>query len=139
MDLSTLILKVRNNLSDMPLSYVEDPAVLNDLRRAEDFIDLIKSETANPEKVVTGIEFLASYYTYMTWTTLAEKEGGEVPYSTIQKANHLRSMARAYLQLISKFPISEDLTIDMSKVKGTVPAFALTTSIANFNMRWRMG
>lgn len=136
MDLSLLILKVRNNLSDIPLSYIDDSAILNDLRRAEDFVDLIKRPEAESDKVVTGIEFLASYYSYMTWTTLAEKELGQIPYSTIQKANHLRSMARSYLQLISKFPLTEDLTVDLSKIDSKVPAFKLSGSIVEYGQRW---
>lgn len=136
MDLSPLIQRVRNNLSDIPESYVLDPVLLGDLRRAEAFVNLIKSEVAESNAIVTGIEFLAAYYTHVTWTTLVEKEQGEVPYSTIQKSLQHRSMARAYLSLISKYPLAEDLSIDFSKVKGTVPAFVLPTSITDFSMRW---
>lgn len=137
MDLSTLILRVRNNLSDIPLSYIDDSSVFNDLRRAEDFVELIRSDVADIYKITTGIEFLASYYSYMTWTTLAEKELGEIPYSTIKKAEHLRSMARAYLQLISKYPLKEDLSIDYDKIDGKVPAFTMSKSISSYAMRYR--
>lgn len=136
MDLSLLLLKVRNNLSDIPLSYIDDSAVLNDLRRADDFVELIKKTDAAEDKVKTGVEFLASYYSYMTWTTLSEKELGQIPYSTIQKAIHLRSMARSYLQLISKFPLTEDLTIDLSAIDTKVPAFTLSGSIVGYEHRW---
>lgn len=136
MDLSTLILKVRNNLSDIPLSYIDDSAVFNDLRRAEDFVTLIKSDIAAEAKIVTGIEFLASYYSYMTWTTLAEKELGEIPYSTIKKAEHLRAMARSYLSLISDYPLNEDLSVDLDKIKGHVSAYRLTPTIVGFEQRW---
>jgi hypothetical protein len=136
MDLSSLVLRVRNNLSDIPLSYIDDSAVLNDLRRADDFVELIKRPEADEDKVKTGVEFLASYYSYMTWTTLSEKELGQIPYSTIQKALHLRSMARSYLQLISKFPLTEDLTVDLSKIDTKVPAFKLSGSIVEYGQRW---
>ena len=136
MDLSSLLLKVRNNLSDIPLSYIDDSAILNDLRRADDFVELIKRPEADEDKIKTGVEFLASYYSYMTWTTLAEKELGQIPYSTIQKANHLRSMARSYLQLISKFPLTEDLTVDLAKIDTKVPAFKLSGSIVEYDQRW---
>lgn len=136
MDLSLLLLKVRNNLSDIPLSYIDDSAILNDLRRAFDFVELIKRPEVDEEKIKTGVEFLASYYSYMTWTTLAEKELGQIPYSTIQKANHLRSMARSYLQLISKFPLTDDLTVDLSKIDTKVPAFTLSGSIVGYEQRW---
>lgn len=136
MDLSLLLLKVRNNLSDIPLSYIDDSAILNDLRRANDFVELIKKSDATEDKVKTGVEFLASYYSYMTWTTLSEKELGQIPYSTIQKALHLRSMARSYLQLISKFPLTEDLTVDLAKIDTKVPAFKLSGSIVGYEQRW---
>jgi hypothetical protein len=136
MDLSTLILKVRNNLSDIPLSYIDDSAVFNDLRRAEDFVDLIKSDIAVDAKITTGIEFLASYYCYMTWTTLAEKELGQIPYTTIQKAEHLRSMAKSYLQLISDYPLNDDLSVNLDKIKGKVASFRLTPTIIGYEQRW---
>lgn len=136
MDLSPYIQRVRNNLSDIPESYILDSVLLSDLRRAEAFVNLIKSEVASDKSVITGIEFLASYYAHVTWTTLVEKEQGEVPYSTIQKSFQHRSMARAYLSVISKYPLAEDLSIDFTKVNGTVPAFVLPTSIADHKMRW---
>jgi len=129
MDLSSLILKVRGNLSDIPLSYISDDSVFNDIRRATKFVELIKSDFAAEDKVETGIEFLATYYTYVTWTVIAEVDRGEIPYSIIQRAKNLKSDARAYLQLISDYPIGEDLNIEPEKLAGHVFTFGLTSTI----------
>jgi len=130
MDPSILVLRVRNNLSDVPLSYVDDSVVKNDIRRASSFVTLIKGSTILEDDVNTGIEFLASYYTYVSWTALVEEQKGEIPYSIIQKAELLRSSARAFLQLISVYPLKEDLTIDYSCLSVPIVAGVLSVNDA---------
>lgn len=129
MDLQPLIFKVRSALSDMPESYIDDSAVLNDLKRAQMFVDLIKMDTITPAQENTCLIVLGSYYSYMTWTSLAEKQLGELPYNTTQKAIHLRSMARSFLSLISKYPLAEDLSVDMAMINGQVVAFKLCPTV----------
>ncbi|TRZ48447.1 MAG: hypothetical protein D4S01_10265 [Dehalococcoidia bacterium] len=129
MDLSSLVIKVRNNLSDIPDNYITDDAVFEDLERSEKFIDLIKVSSATEDALDTAKIMLASYYSYMTWTTLSEAHFGDIPISMINKAVHQRSMARAFLQLISKYPITEDLTVDPYKIKGAVQYGRLSTTL----------
>lgn len=129
MDPSSLLLRVRINLADAPISHLQDPQILVDIRKAKKFVDLIKLSTALEDDVITGIEYLATYYAFMTWTVLAVKEYGATPYDVAPRAIQLRIDARAFLQLISKYPLNEDLTIDISKIKGRPNSVRLTTSV----------
>lgn len=135
MDLSSLVLKVANNLSDIPQEYADPTVILNSLEKAKAFIDLIKSDLASEPALRMCMEVLASYYTYISWTSLVEQQLGEIPYSTMVKANSMLAIARSFLQLISKYPLSEDLTIDLTKLNGTVFVSDKSTSIINDKYR----
>jgi hypothetical protein len=130
MDLSTLILKVRNGLSDIPLSYIDASAIYNDLQRAESFVILIKRDEIvdTDDGYIKSVEMLGSYYSYMTWTTLAEKQLGELPYSTAQKCEQLRSISKSFLVLISKYKLKDDLSIDTAGYSGYPIIGGLTVS-----------
>ncbi len=133
-DLSFLISRVREKLSDVPIDYDDDALVLNDLNDAREFVYMIAmaDDGTNPRyqiQIDNCTVNLAAFKNYLTYTSIAERRLGEMPTSALVKLDALRKNARACLSLISKYPLDEDLSVDLSEIKGGAVCGGLTPSL----------
>lgn len=125
--LSEMILEVRARLSDIPEEHLSDLQVYNDLKDAKSFVDQIAVTTATEDQLNEAYKSVATVYSYVNWTSLAERLMGTQPTTSFARVQFLREKALARLQLISKFPLNRDLTLDFKsigalKVDGAVLA-----------------
>jgi len=122
MELSNYIFDVRNGLSDIDISYDGDDLIYNDLKSAFSFASNICVAPTTDEQMNYFMEAtvaLATYYNYLTYTSLAEKRLGELPPTSYIRIRALKAKAWSFLALISKYPLTEDLVIDTSLMERT--------------------
>lgn len=112
-NLSTLILKVQNNLSDVPSDYITDEQIYNDLKTSQGYINYImESEFTDENFISLTIVALSTYYSYINYTSLAERQLGTLPPTSEIKARVLKERALAFMKQLSKFELNDDLTTD---------------------------
>ncbi len=143
-NLSSLVLDVRDELSDIPEEYLSDRQVFKNLDKAKFFVYAVKTanygvatsdksdaELAEEELYIEKcVVALAVYYAYINWTSTAERALGEMPQSAYIKLASLRKIALGFIQMISDTPLNDDLTINekaFSHASGI--ASGLSTSI----------
>lgn len=122
MDLSSILDNVIENLHDIKPEYLDPSNVRNDIRRAYNFVKLVVPSDVSDADLLNAVEAVATFYSYMTWTTLVEKEVGFLPASDMNKAAVLRSIAKGVLQPITSLPIRDDLTLDNEALSKWVPS-----------------
>lgn len=131
--LSELILHVRATLADITLDMVDDAQVYQDIKRAYEYIqqivpsDIISSQESYIQSCIVN---LASYYTYVNYTSLAERQQGTLPPTALIRINALREIAFAFLSPITPFQLNPDLSINKDKLERT-PAFGFNLTPTN--------
>lgn len=121
-ELSHYIFPVRAGLSDVEIEYDGDDLIYQDLKSAFSFAsNICVAPTDDPSMsyFMDAVVALATYYNYLTYTSLAEKRLGELPPTSYIRIRALRAKAWSFLALISKYPLTEDLVIDTSIFEKT--------------------
>lgn len=128
-DLPSLIFDVRNSLSDIPVDFATDGQVYTDIRRAYAFIKKIAPDETEDDFFKWSVVSLSTYYTYLNWTSMAEKQLGALPPTAAVRLTALRGVALGFLQLISIYPLTPELTVDKSAMSGQGLGISLVTSV----------
>lgn len=125
-DLSELILDVQVSLSDLPDSYCTDEQIFMDLVTAQEYTDSIKSPTFSDESFEKkAIARLGAYFTYINYTSLAERQMGTIPQATIIKTDVMRRIALAFIRQMTNLKLNDDLSIDSSREEKSYPVAAM--------------
>lgn len=128
--LAEMILDVRQEISDIPEDKISDLQVYLNIKDAKAYVDSITVDTATQTQLDGCYKAVASVYAYVTWTSLAERLMGTQPTTSFARVQFLREKALARLQLIQKYPILRDLTLDMKLISSLkVDGAVLTSSI----------
>lgn len=128
-ELSELILDVQVTLSDLPDSYATDEQIFSDLITAKEYIDSIKSTTFSDEGFEKkAIARLGAYFTYINYTSLAERQMGTIPATALIKIDTLRRIALAFIRQMTSLTIADDLSIDTSKEEKSLAVAAMNTN-----------
>ena len=115
--LPSLISRVRVALADVPTDMMDDIQVYRDIQRADDFIDeMIRSGTTETMQEHTIVN-LAAYYSYINYTSLAERQLGNVPAAAYLRIAALKEIALAFLRLISDVPLTDNLVPDWVQLR----------------------
>jgi len=114
--------KVRSTLSDVPREFLSDAQILIELEKAQAFCDMLVASTTAEAYLAKCYEVLATYYSYINYTTLAERQLGTLPPTSKIRLDALRRVAVSFLQLVSTYPVDENLLIDKSALKDTIVA-----------------
>lgn len=121
-DLSELILDVQTSLSDLPDNYCTDEQIFMDLVTAQEYTNSIKSATFSDESFEKkAIARLSAYFTYINYTSLAERQMGTIPQATIIKTDVMRRIALAFIRQMTNLTINDDLSIDSTRESKSYP------------------
>lgn len=117
--LNSLIQDVRTTLSDVPDEFLSNDQIYVELDKANVFCDEILISTTTDAFREKCVFALATYYAYINYTTLAERQLGTLPPTSKIRLDALRNVALSFLQLKSEYPLSDNLTLDMDSFKQT--------------------
>lgn len=128
-DISGLVNLVRSSLSDIPAEYITKTQIQNDLIRAKVFCEAITGSTSDSVYMGQCIVAVATYYSYVNYTTLAERNLGTLPPTAEVRIKALRRIAASLLQPASIYPITDDLTLNVEALNIPVAAVCFTPSV----------
>lgn len=114
MDPDNYIMQVRMNINNMPKALVDDEIIYNDLKAAMEYVDLVKYTEVLPTSnlYIRSVVKLASYYSYVNYTSRTETNDGSIPPEMFVKMETLRLIAYTFLQHITQYKLNPDLTMD---------------------------
>ncbi len=96
---------IRAELADVPPEQLSDETILTELVKAQTFLDPYKiDDEAFMRQCYVA---LATYYCYVAYTSLAERELGAVPATTETRLKELRRIAYMFVSQIA--PVDEEL------------------------------
>jgi len=91
---------VRNELNDVPDEYVSDEVLLRTLLKAERFVNSIVDTTAIDSTLYEEcVVSLATYYTYLNYTSIVARRTGAIPEFAEVRAEQLKEVALSFLRL----------------------------------------
>jgi hypothetical protein len=127
--LEDLVTLVRGSLSDVSTEFVTDDQILNDLVKAREFCNAVTGSSA--ETVYKGqcIVAVATYYSYVNYTTLSERNLGTLPPTAQVRIATLRRIAAGMLQMTSIYPLTDDLTLNVKLLDIPVAGIGLMQSV----------
>ena len=135
-DLHLYIYLVREGLSELPDDLASDEQIYKDLKLAYSYINSVISPTFAADSdngtvlARDAIVALATYFSYVNYTSLAEREFGDVPITAQVRSTLLRQIALAFIRQLSDLPIQDDLSVDESiLLKQYGIAAALTKNV----------
>ncbi|MCK9577773.1 MAG: hypothetical protein M0R51_17840 [Clostridia bacterium] len=131
-NLNSLIYNVRSTLSDVPEEFLTDSQIYVEIDKANAYCNAIVMDDTTETYLTKCIEVVAAFYSYINYTTLSERQLGTLPPTSKIRLDALRNVAVSFLQLVSKFPINENLTIDIDSLKeSTCGQISLTNTVLN--------
>ena len=134
--LPSLISSVRDNLSDLPEDFIDDVQIQRDLEKAQTYIEKIAdTEDIDEDYLKETIISLATFYSYVNYTSLVENRLGNIPVATRIKLDVLRSIALAYLKPIANVKINDDLTVDQNSMNVGGLAYGNTGTVLE-DLQW---
>lgn len=132
-DLDELAPLVRSSLSDIPNSFLTDDQLTNELDKANVFCNAIVAEDTAESYLEKCIVVVATYYAYVNYTSLAEKQIGTLPPSSAIRVKELRTIAVSFLSFVSAVPITSDLLMDTEKLNNSrISVLALTPTDTDY-------
>lgn len=122
-ELHQLIYNVRESLSELPSDLASDEQIYQDVKLANTYIQSVISDTFTDEDFIkSAIVSLASYFAYVNYTSLAERQFGNVPITATLRASLLKNIALSLIRMLSDVPIDDDLSLDTSQIDKTQAA-----------------
>lgn len=120
-DLHLYIYLVREGLSELPDDFASDEQIYRDLKLAYSYINSVISPTFaadsdNEQFWQDAIVALATYFSYVNYTSLAERQFGDVPITATIRANLLKRIALSFIRMMSDNPIDDNLSIDTNRL-----------------------
>ena len=109
---------IRNELNDVPEEYVGDEVLLRTLLKAERFLEAaLDSDSISPSLYEECLLSLATYYTYLNYTSIVARRTGAIPEFAEVRAEQLKEVALSFLRLAgAAIDDSFNLQIDTASV-----------------------
>lgn len=121
---SSLVYEVRRELADIPEDHAADEVINQQLEHGWQYIQVIVDVPNEDENYINHcLIILSAYFTYLEYTSLAERNLGELPPGSKTKIDALRHKAWIFLEKVSITKLNPDLTYDetaMSVVPNVV-------------------
>jgi len=120
--MSRLVPLVRSAISDVPADFLTNTQITNELNKSKAFCDLICVSTTSESYLQNCYVVVATYYSYLNYTALSERNLGTLPPTAAVRLKALRELAASFLQPVSNYPLNSDLTIDSESYKTSMTA-----------------
>lgn len=127
---SSLIFDVRRELADIPEDHAADEVIYQQIDHGWEYIQVIADVPNEDEDYISHcLIILGAYFTYLEYTSLAERNLGELPSGSKTKIDALRHKAWIFLSKISIVKLNSDLTYDAKAMAGIPNVVNITENI----------
>lgn len=133
-DLYELIPKVRSALSDIPTNFITDDSVYDELEKSQAFCNMIVDPSCTEPYLIKCIVVLATYYAYVNYTTLSERQIGTVTPAAKIRVDALKAIALSFLQQVSMERLDENLVVDLDdQFRSRTVAMVSTPTVVDYD------
>ena len=136
-DYDGLATEVRLAISDLPSQWCTPSQVSAILKKARQFIALIKRDDVIDVDVINScIVALSVYWTYVNYLANASNRDGTLPEAAPAMIASYKETAIAFLTMISKWPLGEDLIPDVftkEESEDLIPTIASLAMYSNLS------
>ena len=136
-DFNGLATEVRLAISDLPSQWCTPSQIDFTLKKANNFISLIKRDDVTDQSVINScIIALSTYWTYVNYLANASNRDGTLPEAAPAMIASYKETAIAFLTLISKYPLGDDLVPDVftkEESEDLIPSVASLAMYSNLS------
>ena len=136
-DFTGLATEVRLAISDLPSQWCTPSQIDFTLKKANNFISLIKRDDVTDQGVINScIIALTTYWTYVNYLANASNRDGTLPEAAPAMIASYKETAIAFLTLISKYPLGDDLIPDVftkEEAEDLIPTVASVAMYSNLS------
>ena len=136
-DFTGLATEVRLAISDLPSQWCTPSQIDFTLKKANSFISLIKRDDVTDQGVINScIIALTTYWTYVNYLANASNRDGTLPEAAPAMIASYKETAIAFLTLISKYPLGDDLIPDVftkEEAEDLIPTVASVAMYSNLS------
>lgn len=100
--MTVTVTDVRNQLNLLTNEAISDDVIQSQINIATREVQLLASSSASSDDLDKAILMLASYYTYVVYSTSVEAATGFVPTPVLTKLTELQQIANRWLQYIQR-------------------------------------
>lgn len=127
-DYTGLATEVRLAISNLPPQWCTPSQINFTLKKAKNYISLIKRDDVSDQGIIDScIIALSTYWTYVNYLSSASNRDGTLPEAAPAMIASYKETAIAFLTMISKYPLGDDLIPDVftkEESEDLIPAVA---------------
>lgn len=136
-DYTGLATEVRLAIADLPSQWCNPSQIDFTIKKAKSFISLIKRDDVSDGDVINScIVALTAYWTYVNYLANASNRDGTLPEAAPAMIASYKETAIAFLTLISKYPLGDDLVPDVftkEESEDLIPSVASLAMYSNLS------
>ena len=133
-DYDGLASEVRLAISDLPSQWCNPSQINFLLKKARAFIALIKRDDVTDASVINQcIVSLTTYWTYVDYLANTSNRQGTLPEAAPAMLSSYKETAIAFLTLISKYPLGDDLIPDVFTKEESEDLIPTNASLAMYS------
>ena len=133
-DYDSLASEVRLAISDLPSQWCNPSQINFLLKKARAFIALIKRDDITDASVINQcVVALTTYWTYVDYLANASNRQGSLPEAAPAMLSSYKETAIAFLTLISKYPLGDDLIPDVFTKEESEELIPTNASMAMYS------
>lgn len=134
-DLDGLADEVRLAISDLPSQWCNPSQIVSLLNKSRTFILLIKREDVVDTTIINQcVVALTTYWTYVDYLANASNRQGTLPEAAPAMLASYKETAIAFLTLISRYPLGNDLVPDVFTKEESEQLIPTNASYAMYSL-----
>lgn len=136
-DFTNIATEVRLAIADLPTQWCNPSQINFMIKKSRHFISLIKRDDVTDQDIIDScIVALTVYWTYVTYLANASNRDGTLPEAAPAMLASYKETAIAFLTLISKYPLGDDLIPDIftsEELETLIPSVASLAMYSNLS------
>lgn len=136
-DYTGLATEVRLAISDLPSQWCTPSQIDFTIKKAQRFIALIKRDDITDTGIIDScVVALTTYWTYVNYLSNASNRDGTLPEAAPVMIGSYKETAIAFLTLISRYPLGDDLIPDVftkEESEDLIPTIASYAMYSNLS------
>lgn len=133
-DEDSLVTEIRAAISELPSAWCTDSQLIFTIKKARNFIKAIKRDDVTDVDLINQcVIALCAYWTYVNYLANASNREGTIPEAAPAMLESYKETAIAFLTLISKYPLGDDIIPDVFTKEESEDLIPTVASLAMYS------
>lgn len=121
--------RVRLELSDLPTEYASDDLITQQITEANTFLLQIRGDDISDEDYDICIVAVGAYFTYLSYTALAERQLNQVTPTSVTRLRELKTKARLLINAVFDIDVDDNLNVNRDLRRIRPNAIGMTSAV----------